>query len=177
MPIMAICLLAVLDMGLIVSPHGDSKIVVPCACGDCPNHSGCRVSLRPGTSDSPKTRNSSDRPSLPRMEPRLVKLLIYRPTADCEIGQIYVITSSKLGFGTRIVTIPTSVHDPARALILPTSPPRSSTTFPCILLQRCPMPRKAVDEHGLSGRQQLPCSPHIGRTLIFRDVFSPTSQR
>jgi hypothetical protein len=119
MPIMAICLLAVLDMGLIVSPHGDSKIVVPCACGDCPNHSGCRVNPRPGTSDSPKTRNSSDRPSLPRMEPRLVKLLIYRPTADCEIGQIYVITSSKLGFGTRIVTIPTSVHDPARALILP----------------------------------------------------------
>jgi hypothetical protein len=117
MPIMAICLLAVLDMGLIVS--GDSKIVVPCACGDCPNHSGCRVSPRPGTSDSPKTRNSSDRPSLPRMEPRLVKLLIYRPTADCEIGQIYVITSSKLGFGTRIVTIPTGVHDPARALILP----------------------------------------------------------
>jgi len=36
-----------------------------------------------------------------------------------KLAQIYVITSSKLGFGTHIVTIPTGVHDPARALILP----------------------------------------------------------
>src|SRR6185295_19833911 len=132
----------------------------------------------PGHKRQPQTRNSSDHPSLPRMEPRLVKLPTYRPTADCEISQIYVTTGSKVGFGTRIVTIPHPALMIRHALrSCPTSPPRT-TNFPYILLKRCLMPRKAVDGDGAVGQPTAPLPHHISRARILRDVSQrPTSQR
>ena len=80
-----------------------------------------------------------------------MKLPTYRPTADCEIGQIYVITGPKVGFGTRIVTIPTGVHDPTRALILPDLTAEVVDHFFMHPPRAMPDARKAVDGDGAVG--------------------------